>query len=499
MITVLGVVCVGVAVAIVAPLNVPGYDTSYTLAWGRDLTDGFGLDFTHESSPTPHPLAVIAGVAGAYLPVPAAMRAALGLTVAMMLATFVLIALITRALTASRLAMTAAVSSAAVSAALWLLVLNASSDITYLTLGLGGVLFTLRHRHGAAIAVFMIAALLRPEAVLLALVPLGVAFVATRVQEPDAAPQTPSFRPAMLTFMIGACSAAALWLAMGVAGADPLIGLHSAAANAEVNANPRGFGTAVTSVLPGLAGVAGWVTVSAAALALTVTAVQQSRGKRASTARARTIRADTSATRPEHLAQRATITTGLFVGVALVAYLAQGLIGTPLVSRYLLLPAVLCVALAARCVPLAGALARSERARTVVRSIASIVLVTSSVLANIPAWHDVAEARQVRAEAFAAAQELLDTELPRACEAPFVVRSPALVALTSLALDRPLSDIAISGEPGEGVLLQPLTVEAAQLAGYGPMTPLEQQGVFPQTAPPRDGNGHWALYSSCTP
>jgi len=185
--------------------------------------------------------------------------------------------------------------------------------------------------------------------------------------------------------------------------------------------------------------------------------------------------------------------------VALIAYLAQGLIGTPLVARYLLLPALLSIALAALCIPLAVRLIRTPQASLTVAVVVGIALVVGAAGANISGWQYVLHARQVRAEAFMSAVQLLDTDLARHCTAPVVVRSPAMVAVTALTLDRPLRDITVADKAGAGVLLQPLTREAAELAGYGPMTSLTQQVKFPADAPPRQSNHNWALYSSCQP
>jgi hypothetical protein len=74
-----------------------------------------------------------------------------------------------------------------------------------------------------------------------------------------------------------------------------------------------------------------------------------------------------------------------------------------------------------------------------------------------------------------------------------------MVAVTALTLDRPLRDITVANHAGAGVLLQPLTRQAMELAGYGPMTPLAQQREFPPDAPPRQSNHDWVLYSSCQP
>jgi len=546
---ILGIVVAGVLVAVFAPSITPGYDTSFTLAWGRDLAHGLSLDFTHPSSPTPHPLALLAGLGAGFAPVHWAINAAGGLGVAAGLTTLALLGFVTFEVTASRIAAAAAVACTAVSAPMGLLVLGASSDVAYAAIGLGAVLLTLRGRHAVAVAVFMVAALLRPEAVLFAVVPLALAFMAHRRPERHGVNHQSPDRPGPTArsnwtrtarvFTAGLIVSIAAWLATGAAGGDPLIALHSASTNAQVNNDPRGPLVALTHALPGLAGPTGWLTVVAAATALVVTVLAgRSRTRRTVTpkgrpgrsapnkaaarnaaarnaaARSASVRkasvskasvSKTSARQAEATApvgdtqQNATIVTGIFVGVGLIAYLAQGLTGTPLVARYLLLPALLCVVLAARCIPLVARLVRNPRASKAAAAFVAVVLVVASVGANVSGWHDVTSARQVRADAFTAASQLLHTDLARRCVAPVVVRSPAMVAMVALTLDRPLRDITVADQAGKGVLLQPLNNDAAQLAGYGPMTPLAQQAIFPTDAPPRQSNTDWALYSSCQP
>ena len=501
---ILGLVAAGPLVAFCAPLITPGYDASFTLAWGRDLVRGLPLDFAHPSSPTPHPLAVLAGAGAGFAPVHWAISAAGGLSVAAWLASLTLLCFVTFELTASRIAVGAAIVSAAVSAPVALLVLGASSDIPYCALGLGAVLLTLRSRHSGAVAVFMVAALLRPEAVLLACVPLTLSFMGRRDFDQRSAAHRFTWVFTVGVFAVCLILAIAAWLAMGAAGGDPLIGLHSANTNAEINNNLRGPIVALTQALPGLAGPTGWLTLAAAAIALISVAVaRRTRARAARMGAAHPVRTSTRQPVAAALAvrdrMRAATITGSFIGVALIAYLAQGLIGTPLVARYLLLPALLCIALAALCIPLAVRLVRTPQASLTVAVVVGIVLVVGAAGANVSGWQEVLHARQVRAEAFGSAVQLLDTDLARHCTAPVVVRSPAMVAVTALTLDRPLRDITIADKAGAGVLLQPLTREAAELAGYGPMTSLTQQENFPTDAPPRQSNHNWALYSSCQP
>ena len=223
----LGIVVLGVLVALFAPSITPGYDTSFTLAWGRDLAHGLALDFTHPSSPTPHPLALLAGFGAGFAPVHVAINAAGGLGVAAGLTTLALLGFVTFEATASRIAAASAIATAGVSAAVGLLVLGASSDVAYSALGLGAVLLTLRGRHAVAVAAFMVAALLRPEAVLFAVVPLVLTFMAhrrperhsTHHQSPDQDGPTEGstwVRTAWV-FAAGLILSIAAWLATGAA------------------------------------------------------------------------------------------------------------------------------------------------------------------------------------------------------------------------------------------------------------------------------------------
>lgn len=501
---ILGFVVAGVLMALVVPLITPGYDASFTLAWGRDLAHGLALDFTHPSSPTPHPLALLAGFGAGFAPVHWAISAAGILGVAAWLSTLTLLGFVTFDLTASRVAVGAAIASAAVSAPVGLLVLGASSDVTYCALGLGAVLLTLRSRHSGAVAIFMIAALLRPEAVLLAGVPLTLSVMANRDPDRRSAASRSTWIHTGWVFVVCLILAVAVWLVTGAAGGDLLVGLHSANTNAEVNNDLRGPIVALTHVLPGLASPTGWLTLCAAAIAVTVT-VMAHRPQTSKPQPRAASRTGSGTHRPGTKAlavcaqRRAATVTASFIGVALVAYFAQGLIGTPLVARYLLLPALLCIALATLCIPLAIQLVRTPSASLAVAVVVGLALVLGAAGANVSGWQDVLYARQVRAEAFTSAFDLLDTELARHCAAPVVVRSPAMVAVTALTLDRPLRDINVADQAGSGVLLQPLNREVMELAGYGPMTPLAQQGTFPTDAPPRQSNNDWALYSSCKP
>lgn len=490
------VITVSVLLTMTASPIIVGYDASFTLAWGRDLARGLPLDFSHPSSPTPHPLALIGGWILGLLPGIWAASVTTALSSTAALFALVFLGLITYKISESRAATFTAVACAGVSAPWWLLVANASHDIPYVAISLGAVLLTLRGQHTGAITVFMIAALLRPEATLLAIVPLTQSIVTARsftVKDPT----KPVWNiRAVWTSVAGLLLTAAAWLAMGAAGGNPFIALHSASTNAALNNNPRGMLTALTSTLPGLAGPTGWLTVTTAIITLLWTIHRSRRLPQQPTPPHRPIDEASQAQGPTH---PHVITTATFMGVAIAAYLAQGLLGTPLVARYLLLPALLCTTLATLFIPLITTRIRHPRRTLTTAASIALLLVTASTIHNVPGWKDVVFAHHVRTEVFTAAHELLNTDLAQRCEAPFAVRSPALVPFTTLTLNRPLRDIVVADHAGTGVLLQPLTHDAATLAGYGPLTPLTQQATFPTDSPPRDSNTHWALYSTCQP
>jgi len=331
---------------------------------------------------------VLAGAGAGFAPVHGAIIAAGGLSVAAWLASLTLLCFVTFELTASRIAVGAAIGSAVVSAPIGLLVLGASSDIPYCALGLGAVLLTLRSRHSGAVAVLMVAALLRPEAVLLACVPLTLSFIGRRDLDQRSAGHRFTWVFTAGVFAVCLILAIAAWLAMGAAGGDPLVGLHSANTNAEINNNLRGPIVALTQALPGLAGPTGWLTLAAAAIALISAAITRRTPTRAARmGAARPVRTNKRQPQTAALAvrdrMRAATVTGSFIGVALIAYLAQGLIGTPLVARYLLLPALLSIALAALCIPLAVRLIRTPQASLTVAVVVGIALVVGAAGANI--------------------------------------------------------------------------------------------------------------------
>lgn len=466
----------------------PGYDAAYALAWGRDIVDGHGLFTSHVSSPTPHPLTLVWTIALGALPVRLAVAAS---GIGSVLAGIVLVALlgaVTWQLTHSRPATAAVPAATLPSAPVVLLVLGHGMDVAYAAFAAAAVLLTLRARHAAAIITLGGAALLRPEGLLLVLIPLTLAIRAANRDD-----RGPTRARAITTAATCAVAVAAAWLTMGLAAGDPLLALHSAADNAALNDNPRGLGTALSTTIPNLAQPLGWPVAVLSGLGITLAFARRTR--RSHRGRASIGREPSS---DGHGVNGATV-VGAFVALSAAAYIAQGSLGTPLVARYLLFPALLLGPLAAAAaVDVARSVPR-ERARSVLVGLAAAAIVATSLGANRAPLAEVHEVRAMREDVFDAADELLAGELAQSCPDTFVVRSPAMVPHAALTLERPLEALTVSESAGTGVLLQPLTLDAAELGGYGPITPLPTQATFPTDASPRAANEHWALYSNCTP
>lgn len=462
----------------------PGYDALYALAWGRDVMHGAGLDYTHPSSPTPHPLTVLGAIAVGGLPRDLAELATGVLSAIAAVALLLLLGALAMRTSGDKVAATGAILIGLVSAPVALLVMNGSLDIAYAALAVGATVLAVRGQHSASVGVFMVAALLRPEAVLFALVPLGLEW--RRIRRSDT--RQLRLSRTVWVFTGGLAAAVAAWIVSGAAGGDALVAIHSAAGNAELNNNPRGVSTAFTTLAAGLASPTSGVVLIAALLTVAIgllPVVLRHRVPAAESAEAKGRR-------------RAVLTIAWIAALACLGYLAQGALGTPLVSRYLLLPALLSAPLAAALLA-AVRIPRAGVARAVAGPLLATVLVAATVAANVAGWRDIHDAREARHEVFEAARDVLDSDLVDACAGPLVVRSPAMVPIAAWHLDLRLAEVQVGGEALEGVLLQPLTMEAALLAGYGPYTPLDQQAAFPAGVPPRANNTHWALYSTCVP
>lgn len=474
-----------------------GYDSSYSVAWGHDIAHGAGWDLSEPSFPTPHPLLVgwdvLIGSVGP--------QTALNITAVLTgLAWLVTVAAVARAcwlLPRARGQATAALAGgavAAIGAPMALLTLGSASDVWFLAVALWGCIASLQERPRGALLLFTIAALIRPEALLFAALPMGLAL--------RGAAREARLRLWLLSAAAIVATAVA-WIVPGSLVGRPSVAFTSASGNAALNHNPRGLGTALRTLLPSLAQSWTWLIPSCSGLSIVAVAVWIWRSRSAALPEPPRGRSRKNASVPVrplpplHVRRVWMLTT--FLALDLLAFLIQGAAGTPLVARYVLLAAALCIPLAVVLPTALVALWPAAPRRMTLTAGALVLLVGAVGLLGHSSWHQLDQTRHERATLFAAADELLDRPLVRQCP-HLAVRSPALVPYAALHLGRPLSTVTVSRQPAaDGVLLQPRTVRAAVLAGYGPYTDLHDQGTFPVGVPLRAANADWALYSACQP
>jgi len=212
-----------------------GYDTMYSLIWGRELADGNIPNFETPHAPTPHPLAYILGaglsVFGDSAP-----------TLAEILVLFSYGLLLWAAFELGRTLFSWPVGLLfalilATRRFLVALVLESTVDVSYLALIVTAALVHARGRRGLPVlGILSVAGLLRPDAWLLA----GAYWLFHWFRSTN----KERARATALT-----ASAPLLWAAFDLAGAgDPLHSLHGTQSLATELSRARGIGTAVDSL-----------------------------------------------------------------------------------------------------------------------------------------------------------------------------------------------------------------------------------------------------------
>jgi hypothetical protein len=440
-----------------------GYDASWSLLWGRDAASGSWPDLEAPGAPTPHPLHIVVAVP----------LGPLGWSGGDALLALSWLSLGALGWLAFRLG--AALFSpwvGAVFAALLLtrplLVLEtrqAIVDVPFLALVAAAALLALRdERAGLRVPVLLtLAGLLRPEGWLLAL-----AWLAWVV--PVAAPS----RRVHLALLAAAAPVAWMLLDLAATG-DPFHSLHVTRGLAEQLDRPRELDTALREV-PNylrlvLTPVVAWVGLAGAVAALV------------------------------WLPDRALGPAGV-AGLGLAAFLALGVAGLPLLTRYLLLPAAILMLFAA--VLLAGFTAvERQRTRWLAAGVAALVALAVSVPSQVD---DLSRADRLIDLRRAVADDLewILQEAPvaaalRRCGGRLTVPDDRPLPLAAIVLDRPTRTIAVQGgddEPGPGVALGYADDAARRNFRIGPAPPpgptdLSTRGEVVAA------NGSWLATAGC--
>jgi hypothetical protein len=285
-----------------------GYDGAYALLWGNDIAHGAVPQFQAPTAPTPHPLANAVGAALSLLG-----GAAPSAFVVLTMASFAVLGY-------AAFILGSRVFSRPVGALFALILLTRATlvheaavglvDIPFLALVLSAAVleFRDRRRPGMVIGLLVAAGLLRPEAWLLSL-----AYVVYRWPRASARGR--------VCLALGACAAPVIWAFSDLlATGDPLFSFHGTRALAERLDRPRAFSTALDTAPDYLAFLMGqrvmWLGLVGCLAGLAF------------------------------LYERSLLPAAV-AGLGLLAFLSLGLADLPLLTRYLLLPAVMLTLFAA--------------------------------------------------------------------------------------------------------------------------------------------------------
>jgi hypothetical protein len=452
------------AIVLTGARGVAGYDTTYGLAWARDLISGHGLTGPPDA-PTPHPLSIVLGVAALLGGDHARAVLVLLSTTAMVCA-----ALLAGALAASLggsskprplyLAV-AALALTLLRPELVYLARTASMDWVYVALVLGGLLLAARARLAAASGLVGLAALHRPEAWVLA---LALAVVHARRART---------RAATATALVVAAGPPLVWVGLGALFGNPLIALTTSQHNAAAFHRPTGPWTAVRGLPGQVAAGVGWP----AALLGTVAVVVLARTWW-----------HQDATRP--------VLVAIAVGAA--APVASGLLGTPVLARYVLLLDVLLVT-AAIALPLRMATGRRqlEFGRRIGAAGICLALATAT-LAAAPAFADLGQTSTAQRQVENQLQAILSTK--NLCQ-PLWVPAHGHIPLVALITGQPLRAVNTlpPQPPPSGTVIHPISPDVGSDSGYAPEQDLNDALAIPDDYTLAADNNLWAIYTRCPP
>ena len=385
-----------------------GYDASWALLWGDDLTHGRTPAYEADGAPTPHPL----------LNLVCAPLALLGDAAEEVLV--VLTAVAFGLLVRAGLVLGTRLFSVPVGVAFALLLLTrptlggemaqALVDIPYLALVVSAAAVEARRaRAGWPVLVLLsLAGLLRPEGWLLA-----AAYTAYLL------PALPAARERVRAVALGA-SAPLLWVASDLAvTGDPFFSLHTTRDLAETLNRPRDFRAAVETAPQYLESVLG-TGVALVGLAGCVIAATL-------------------------LYERALLPLAI-LGLGLLAFLALGIAGLPILTRYLLVPGVLLALFCSFAVAGWTAIPRGGPWRARLLAVGAAAL--AGVAAGIPGDVRQQDRFQAFTDGLARAQDDLEEAVhsdavePLAEEQPVLVTDQRAIPLLALWLDRPPGSIA---------------------------------------------------------
>lgn len=454
----------------------PNYDTEYALVWGRALAGGEGLDADAYLSPTPHPLANVAGGLFALLD-PVTGAAPHGTTSESLVTALGFVWLGVLAFLVFRLGSRWAGPAAGVIAAALVLTrepvlsfgVRAYVDVPYVCLVLAALLReTRRPRDGAGVLVLLtLAGLLRPEAWLFAAAYLAYLWWPRRWETPR------------LPLLVALAAAGPLLWALHdlVLLGDPLYSLTGTQDNADELRRATGLDDLpVTGARrlgeiarePVLLGALGGLALAAARL------------------------------RSAH-AIRAGVAALLAAGLAFAVLAGAGL---PIITRYLLLPAILLSLLAALALTGWTLLPAGDRARR--PAVVLAALTTAVLLALAPGQIDridrLRDAITIQTGILTDLRDTVQDGATRPACAPLAVPNQRPVPQLALWLDLDPSAIVVAqqdGVPASGTYVRPVSDAVARRFV---LDRRDEDREVPDAAAgmrPVAANRSWAVWARC--
>ncbi len=442
-----------------------GYDAAYALVWGNEIVHERMPEFGTATAPTPHPLANLFG-------------AVLSLLGESALDAFVLVHFVALAtLGYASFVLGRRLFSVPVGLLFAMILLTRATlvhetaialvDVPFLALVVAAAAVEVGEpdRPTLVMALLALSGLLRPEGWLVA-----AAYTLYRWPRHDSRGR--------LGLVAGAAAAPLLWAGFDlVATGDPIHSLHSTRELADRLNRPRGFETALEAAPRYLRSLLGgriiWLGLAGSVLALIF------------------------------LYERALLPCAL-AGLGLSAFLALGAVGLPILTRYLLIPALM-LALFAAVAVLGWAILRqrgmAQRVWTVLGVLLAVVL-GAGVPGDVRAIEDRFELLDRRAALQDRLRDLAASTATktatRRCGRVYVPNSRPVPLITYVA-DLPAATVVV-GRPSPGERAALLEANTPEVAGFFSLDDRElRAAVRPPPARFRRvvGNDTWTLYASC--
>jgi hypothetical protein len=459
-------VAIGIAATLLYGKGHLGYDAFYSLVWGNDLAHGHLPDFERQVAPTPHPLANIAGVAASVLG-DGGVAFLVGLSA---------LAFGTLGYTAYRLGTALFAWPVGLTFAVVLLTreelasqeLYTYVDIPYLALVMGAAALEARQRWRGwpVLALLALAGLLRPEAWLLSAL-YGIWLALGRRELPR------------VGIALAVAAAPVIWIAFDlVVTGDPFHSLHGTQALAQELERPRSVDLAVLGAPSYIRYILDDPVVMFGGIAGMLMALWL-------------------------LTERALLPMAMLTA-SVVSFFGLGLVGLPVLLRYMLLPsAILCLFFAVAvfgwaALPDRRLLRTGWQAGGAVLALISLLAIPANVSRLGKVKEDLGRQRSFQVSLDDLAHRPQVKRAAAGCGRIYVPNHHVIPGL-AYWLHRPVADV-ISAQlerPRRGLLVSPATQGVQLGAALDPNEPKVFEFEVPRSFSAIADNPSWIAYERC--